>query len=340
MAEKSENTAKGQGVKWLRYFRLIVATSSENKQALDLSSFRCKFKISQAFYGKPCTAEITVYNVSKQTVDAIQLPKNTYANTDQYLKVIIEAGYESTHGVIFQGDLWWKTTGRESETDTYMTLVASTFDHAHQYAVVNLSIPKGATQEDVFSKISQSMGEKGVKQIAKPDETLGGKLPRGKVMYAMAEKAMQAVCDTNGFYWGYGNDGLIAVPKEPIYQKDKEAIVLTPLTGLLGRPKITVDGISLSCLIDPRIDFGSYIKIENARLTRETANDPWEQDLYKRGAQQDYYTDINGFYQVMSREIEGDTRDTVWQMNLICRGGSAKQEASTSSRVWTNYQNI
>ena len=50
---------------WLRYFRLVIATDKNNQQAIDLSEFRCKFHISQAVIGKPCTAEITVYNVSK-----------------------------------------------------------------------------------------------------------------------------------------------------------------------------------------------------------------------------------------------------------------------------------
>lgn len=49
---------------WLRYFRLVVAVDKDNQQAIDLSEFRCKFRISQAVIGKPCTAEITVYNVS------------------------------------------------------------------------------------------------------------------------------------------------------------------------------------------------------------------------------------------------------------------------------------
>ena len=76
---------------WLRYFRLVVAVDKDNQQAIDLSEFRCKFRISQAVIGKPCTAEITVYNVSQETVNRLGIGTNVIEN--QGMRVIIEAGY-------------------------------------------------------------------------------------------------------------------------------------------------------------------------------------------------------------------------------------------------------
>ena len=96
---------------WLRYFRLIVATDGRNEEALDLSDFRVTFHISQAMVGKPCTADIKVYNVSQETVDKIEVPTNAVVGHKR-LKVIIEAGYQEDHSMIFEGDLWWKSTGR------------------------------------------------------------------------------------------------------------------------------------------------------------------------------------------------------------------------------------
>ena len=78
--------------KWLRYFRLYVATDNDNKEALDLSDFRVKFRISQQLVGKPCTAEITVYNVAKSTVDRIHIDPNATYDPKNKLQVIIEAG--------------------------------------------------------------------------------------------------------------------------------------------------------------------------------------------------------------------------------------------------------
>lgn len=152
---------------WLRYFRLVVAVDKDNQQAIDLSEFRCKFRISQAVIGKPCTAEITVYNVSQETVNRLGIGTNVIEN--QGMRVIIEAGYQNHHGIIFQGDLWWKSFGRESETETFMRLVAATGDRARQHAVVNVSVAKGASQREIFDKVVASMKEKGVdsKQLPK-----------------------------------------------------------------------------------------------------------------------------------------------------------------------------
>ena len=162
---------------WLRYFRLVVAVDKDNQQAIDLSEFRCKFRISQAVIGKPCTAEITVYNVSQETVNRLGIGTNVIEN--QGMRVIIEAGYQNHHGIIFQGDLWWKSVGRESETETFMRLVAATGDRARQYAVVNVSVAKGASQREIFDKVVAAMKEKGVdsKQIPKI-QFMDSRLPR------------------------------------------------------------------------------------------------------------------------------------------------------------------
>ena len=321
--------------KWLRYFRLYVATDNDNKEALDLSDFRVKFRISQQLVGKPCTAEITVYNVAKSTVDRIHIDPNATYDPKNKLQVIIEAGYENDHGVIFRGDLWWKSTGRESETDTFMRLVCATGDHAHQYAVVNASIPKGATQNEVFGIIAKSMKDKGVKEIAHPDETMEGRLPRGKVLYMLSERAMNGICDTNGFYWGYGNDGIIAVPKAPTYDKDKDVIVLNAQTGLIGRPKITANGIELTCLLDPRLDFHSLIQIDNASIQREAYKTDVNQGVETINTSTNAMESADGLYRVLSREIRGDTRGTDWYCVLICEGVNASIKPMTPTVMST-----
>lgn len=316
--------------KWIRYFRLYVATDKENKEAIDLSDFRVKFSISQAIVGKPCTADITVYNVAKSTVDRIQVPKNAFVQSEK-LTVIIEAGYENDHGVIFQGELWWKSTGRENETDTFMRLIAASGEHVHQYAVVNASIPKGATQMEVFDVIGKTMKEKGVREIAIPAETMEGKLPRGKVLYMMSEKAMRNICDTNNFYWGYTNDGLVAIPKEPTYDKTKDVIVLTPQTGLIGRPKITSAGIEVQCLLDHRINLTSLIQLENDRLQRNPYDTTTTTKTTENAATTNEMVDANGIYRVLAREIRGDTRSTDWYCLLTCEGVNASQKVMQAS---------
>lgn len=324
---------------WLRYFKLTVAVDGSNTEALDLSDFRVRFSITQAVLGKPTTADITVYNVSKSTVDRIQVPTNQSVG-NRRLKVIIEAGYQDEHATIFQGDLWWKSTGRESETDTFMRLIAATGDRAHQYAVVNAAIPAGATQAQVFSVVAQSMAEKGVECPGIPQELATTvKLPRGKVMYGMSAKAMQGLADTNNYLWGYGSNGLVAIPKTPSYDERSDVVVLTSQTGLIGRPKLTVNGVELQCLLNPRVDVGSYILIDNRSVQRDAFDTSYQADIMKNVATEDSMLSADGLYRVISREVVGDTRGTEWYLNLIAEGVNAAVKPMTPT-VLNSFTNM
>ena len=307
---------------WLRYFRLIVQTGN-GQEALDLSDFRCKFHITQAIVGKPCTAEISVYNVSQETIDRIQAPVNAVVK-HKHMKVIIEAGYQESHSLIFQGDLWWKSTGRESETDTFMRLIAATGDRAHQFAVCNTSIPKGATQADVYDAVVSSMKPYGVSSPKKPD-FMEGRLVRGKVIFKMSADAMQDVADTNSFEWGYGTEGVTTIRKDQTYKKSEDVIVLNVHTGLVGRPTVTVDGVEAQCLLQPRIDVGSLVQIDNNAIQGNDYDTAVEADLMAQQVATGGFISGDGLYRVLSREHFGDTRGNDWYTRMVCAGVNAAQ---------------
>jgi len=325
---------------WLRYCKLTVAVDGSNTEAIDLSDFRVKFQISQAVVGKPTTAEIMVYNVSQSTVDRIAVPTNRMVK--QYrLRVILEAGYQQEHAIVFQGDLWWKSTGRESETDTFMRLIAATGDRAHQFAVVNCSLPKGATQAEVFGAVAKSMAEKGVRAAGIPKEmATTTRLPRGKVMYSMSRDAMQGLADVNNFAWGYGTNGLIAIPKDPTYNPREDVIVLTSETGLIGRPTMTVNGLELQCLLNPRLDVGSLIQIDNKSIQRSSI-DTSDKAYVERADRtaSDAFVSADGLYRVYSRQFIGDTRGNDWYAKLIAFGVNAS-ERPDSPDIYNTFPNL
>lgn len=324
--------------KWLRYFRLVVAVDGTNTEALDLSDFRCVFKISQAAIGKPCTAEITVYNVSQATVDRIHVPTNAVVGSKR-LKVILEAGYQDDHAVVFQGDLWWKSVGRDSETETFMRLVASTGDRAQQYAVVNASIPKGATQADVFAEVAKSFAEKGVGKANEPT-LMATRLPRGKVLYAMSADAMQGLADTNQFDWGYTASGLVAIRKDQSYDPTEAVIVLNSKTGMLGRPMMTVEGVEVESLLLPRADIGSLVQIDNRSIQRQSYDTSVSQGAIQANfAATDAMISADGLYRVVSRIHSGDTRGNEWRTRMVCFGVNAAQTPMTTTAL-NNVPNL
>ena len=315
------NSLNTQPVQWLRYCRLTVSTESvtgSNEQviqAIDLSEFRIRFLVDQACVGKPTTAEITVYNLSKSTIDMIPGPTNQ-AIKNQNILVTLEGGYQSNHAIIFQGELWWKTTGRENETDTYMTLVCASGSRNQNYAVVNASIPKGATQQDILNIVAKSMTENAVPMANQPT-LMATQLPRGKVIYKMTKEAMQGIADTNNFDWYIGTNGVVAVSKDNSFDPNTRAIVLNAASGMVGRPKLTTLGVDVDCLMNPLIDVGTIIQINNAQITRESY-DTTVTAYRENMPRTDLYEGADGFYKVIARQHIGDTRGNDWYTSIIC----------------------
>ena len=307
---------------WIRYFRLMVAKDNRNEVAIDLSEFRVRFHITQAATGQPCTAKIRIYNVSDQVVNSIETPTSESVKHG-HSTVIIDAGYQEHHSVIFKGALWWKTTGRDSETDDYLELIATAGDRAHQHSIVRTSLPAGSTQADIFRVVARSMEEMGVGVCKKPD-LMTTALPRGKVLYGMSRDFMQGLADTNQFLWGYATEGLATIPAQG---EDKAAnvVVLNAASGLLDRPLIGVDGLKCRALLNPDLEFGKVVQIDTKTIqtpsfsTSANANSVNE-NLAATGA----YLDPDGFYKIVSRVHSGDTRGDEWFTDLICTGvGSA-----------------
>ena len=318
LSDQSEQLGNSQ---WLRYCKLTVATESvsgDNQQAIqaiDLSEFRIRFLVDQACVGKPTTAEITVYNLSQETIDMIPGPTNQEIRNKNIL-VTLEGGYQSNHSIIFQGELWWKTVGQENETDSYLTLVCASGSRNQNYAVVSASIKKGATQQDILNVVAKSMTEKGVSMANKPT-LMGTKLPRGKVIYKMTKDAMQGIADTNNFDWYIGTNGLVAVPKDSSYDPNTQAIVLNIATGMLGRPKMTTIGVNVECLMNPLIDVGSIIQIDNHTIIRENYETSVGATM-QNFSRTDLYEGTNGIYRVIARQHIGDTRGQDWYTSIIC----------------------
>lgn len=304
---------------WLRYCRLVVATDSSNKVAVNLSEFRIKFTISQTVARKPSTAEIIVYNVSPETVNSIKIPLNTVRDSNRLI-VILEAGYQDGHGQIFKGELWWKTVGRESQTDTYMKLVASIGDRACNYAVVSTSLPAGASQKSVFDKATETLKQNGV-SVPKSPDLMASVLPRGKVIYQPLKNLLNNLADSNNFEFGFTDEGLATVPKDGSKKSTDEVVVLSADTGLIGRPVITPDGIEVKALLNPRLKIGALLQIDNSLINRQTFDTSF--GLGNRDEATDSMLDSNGLYRIISREHIGDTRGTDWYTTMKCEGVNA-----------------
>ena len=311
--------------KWLRYCRLVIGTDETNQQAYDLSDFRIHFIVRQAPAGKPTECQITVYNVNRDLAGKIQAPRIYDPAAELRPVVILEAGYVDNHAIIFRGDLCYKSLGRESETDTVLRLLAATSDRAHLYSFVGMSLPAGWTQRKMMHEVFSSMATNGLTGYDTP-KLSERKHARGRVICGRAADIVGNVADGEHWSWGYSNGKMLAFSDGDNGCEGEAAIELTSLTGMLGRPSITVDGLHVKCLLDPRIYMGTAIHVNNASIQRGYGSADPDKFEENQGVT-DQVIDADGFYRVFSVEHEGATRGVVWETRMICTGANAEIKA-------------
>ena len=291
--------AHEEGLQWLRACSLVVADSSG--KGVDLGELRVVFSTKKGDTQTPNSAEIRVYNLSGVTISRMKR---------EFTRVVLQAGYQSNSGIIFDGNIRSAHTGRENGTDTWLDIVAADGDRAYNFATVNTTLAAGSTPADRVNVCQQSFAGKGVGAGHVP-ELGGGGLPRGKVMYGMARKFMRDEAQTTECSWSF-QDGKMQMVKNVGYLPG-EAVVLTHETGLVGTPEQTNEGIKVRCLLNPKLRVGGRIKLDNKSIQQAKT------DL-KAGAQRPPKMDSDGFYRILKVEFSGNTRGNDWYADMICIG--------------------
>ncbi|WP_019103385.1 phage protein [Chromobacterium haemolyticum] len=300
---------------WIRACKLIVGLQSGSDEALDLSAFRIRFVVRQQMTSTPQSAEIYVYNLSKETAARF---------IGEGQEVTLQAGYQDSCDVIFKGTVRQIRRGRESQTDTYVCILAQSGDQAHSYAVMNKTVAAGWTPSSAQNAMLQSMSEYGLTAGYSP--TLPGfSMPRGKSFYGMTRDYLSDFSDTHSLQWAYDNGQIIFTPTNaPL---PGEAYVINRDTGMIGMPVQTITGIYVTALLNPKLGRGRQIKIDNASIQRPTLDVAYgsDRDNYFKG---DSALDADGYYKIQSAEFVGDTRGDVWQVMMCCTGVNASQPVS------------
>lgn len=294
----AETTVRGQ--QFGRAFSLVVFGTDLN--GLDLSELRCKFTIKRSNTMTPNTADIRVYNLELQTALRIR---------DNFKRVILQAGYESNFGVVFQGNIKQVILGRESATDTFIDIIAGDGDHAYNFAIVNSTLAAGSTQSDQVAAASQAMAPKGV-GTGHIGDLPTNQLPRGKVMYGNARNYLRSVSQSTDNAWSIQDEKITFVPLKSYLPGER--VIITAKTGMIGTPNQTNEGVNVKCLLNPMIKIGGRIQIDNAsvELFKINLNQP------NSAANIPAPVTADGVYFVLVAEHTGDTRGVDWYTSLVC----------------------
>jgi len=158
----------------------------------------------------------------------------------------------------------------------------------------------------------QTTSPKGVTLGYVGNNTPSAKLPRGKVMFGNAKNYLRNIAQNTNQTWSIQDEQLNFIPTKS-YKKGTQ-VILTSKTGLIGTPQQTTEGVNVKCLINPFIQVGGLINIDEASVADYKINlavpnspanvpPPLTQD---------------GVYYVLVIDYQGDTRGVEWYCNLVC----------------------
>lgn len=291
---------------WIRKISLRVGN---DEKALDLSQLRVRFNVRRGDVATPNTASIRVYNVSDKTAKTIQV-------SGEYTRVCLEAGYEGSFGVIFDGTITQVRIGRESQTDTYIDLSVADGDSAYNFAIINKSLAAGSTADEQVDVLASAMEPHGVTHGYRP-ELSQNKLPRGKVMFGEVKKYLSPIMRNQEAKWSIQDGKLTIIPFENYIPS--EAIEVTSQTGMIGLPESTIGGLNVTVLINPSIRIGTVIHLNNASIQQYEYSHNVNQSADNiNNAMSGAKIDHDGLYYVMVAEYSGDTHGQEWYSRLTC----------------------
>lgn len=297
---------------WLRDIRLIIGLKQGETEALDFSKFRVKFNVKQAMVDTPASAEIYIYNLSKNTTDKL-------IGTGQ--SIVLEAGYEGGRGIIFKGTVRQLFRGRESQTDTFLCVLGQSSDLSRNYSVTNGTLSAGYDHTDLVNYAKQDMTKLGDLEDIQMPTLSPYKMPRGRAMFGMSRTYVSEVATTHGLSLAYVDNKIVG-HTETVPVEEEKAVVLNSTTGMVGMPQLTVSGIYATCLLRADIRPGTQIQINESSIKRSL----YDVAYAAEGSNfqiDEAHIDQDGYYRVVSIEHYGDTRGNDWYSQLCCIGINA-----------------
>ena len=263
------------------------AATGERKPIL-----RVQFKIERNLQKEPNSADISIFNLSKESRAAVQ---------EKGRPAEIEAGYFGNTSLIFKGDLDYGSTVRTGP-DWVTTFQATDGGKQYRAARINTSFDAGSATKDILRTVADSLGL-GLGNIS---EELGKNLPRitatqyvkGLVLSGQASLAFEKIAKRAGFEWSI-QDGQIQLTRPGKALDPNAAIVLNQGTGLIGSPEQGEKGlIKLRSLLQPELLPGKRIQVQAG--ARNAAGVP----------------EIDAFFRIEKSLFLGDTWGSDWYSDL------------------------
>lgn len=286
-------------------------------------SLRVTFQIEELGYTEKWWGDISIYNLSPSTKDAIIM---------QGANVTLSAGYQdgTSYGVIFKGKIFQWIWSREDVVDYKLTLHCLAGLDYEVDNMVSFQAQAGASQRDIIMRMMEQ-AETPIPVESIDSDILGTiVLPRGEIVFGSPNSYLNKVARSNGLQHYFGETGVVIgdiTPTTNVSQytyssvpdpsNDNKRVAGVNYT-IIGTPQQIQNGVEMRVLMDARLRPkvpATNIKIDNTvirqmLITPPDAASAQSSTLWPALAQ-------DGVYAVASVKHTGDTRGDAWYTDVV-----------------------
>lgn len=291
----------------LLYGRQVKLIVGDSQSAYDLSQLRVQFNVYSATVSTLKYAQITIWNLGKEKANEI---------LKEFTRITLSAGYEGLFGQIFDGQIARVESGKyESNVDSFVKILAQDGDDSKNWTMTNATLSAGWTDEDIYNQLITDFQKAGLQKGFRPGLNVTVAGARGITMVGKTADFMDQLANRQGFNWFIEDNQVIMVSEDEPLPGGQQ--VLSSLSGLIGIPKLTINGVTVKCLLNPNLRTGCQFQIDNsaiAQLNQQTPpfNDPGSVIPTTQGQ-----PDGTGIYKAHCVSHTGDTRGNEWYTELI-----------------------
>lgn len=350
MATYTVGSVSSETMNWMRKYRIkiyqhteAVSTSTNSKTynttfsqpkdsdvVLDVSDLRCKFTVKRIAQCYPNTAQVTIYNLNATTENTI---------IQEGYRIIIEAGYQSNYGQIFDGEIIMCTRSKQDGTDYILNILALDGNQFLNESYCSFTYAKGQTAREVVQNVCNKASNPIPLGYASP-QLDSIKLSKGIAVAGQPKQTLNDIAKSINGTWFVDkgrvyviaySDSADKLPSTMSGGQVTEAVELNPQTGLLGNPQQENYGVRAQCLLNPKLMPYGMIHITNKYITEQMVSI----GSYSQGVTIPYVLDPSGLYRICSVVFDGDTRGNNWYSNIVAVGQTGDMASMLTNAAYT-----
>lgn len=227
--------------------------------AFRIASFRTSFTVSRSDKPEPNPAEVTIYNLSKETRARF---------TGKGWRIALLAGYGDQLAQVFAGDVR-DFVSEDPETESVLKIRAGDGERAFNFARVGRSYPPGTPVIDAVQHVLERMGIDPGTSLQRVATALGGKaFGAGYAHQTRASTELSRLLDPLGLRWSIQGGRLEVLGEDEALPE--LAPLVSPLTGLIGSPELGAPEkkgkkplLKVKMLLQPRLRPGQRFQLQS-----------------------------------------------------------------------------